>query len=97
MRRERLYSVLQGAHISEKANMIADRENCFTFRVLKDANVGEIKEAARVRRKMASQRSVKVAQKVVPYEWQWDGGRAGFQEDAGFDQGAYHVSDGGRA
>ena len=48
MRRERLYSVLQGAHISEKANMIADRENCFTFRVLKDATVGEIKEAVEV-------------------------------------------------
>ena len=48
MRRERLYSVLQGAHISEKANMIADRKNCFTFRVLKDANVAEIKEAVEV-------------------------------------------------
>ena len=43
MRRERLYSVLQGAHISEKANLIADRENCFTFRVLKDATVGDLK------------------------------------------------------
>jgi len=45
MNNERLYSILQGAHISEKANMIADQKNCFTFRVLKDATVSEIKEA----------------------------------------------------
>ena len=45
MNPERLYSILQGAHISEKANMIADQKNCFTFRVLKDATVSEIKEA----------------------------------------------------
>ena len=45
MRRERLYNILQGAHISEKANMIADKKNCFTFKVLKDASVCEIKEA----------------------------------------------------
>ena len=45
MRRERLYNILQGAHISEKANMVADKKNCFTFKVLKDATVGEIKEA----------------------------------------------------
>jgi len=31
MRRERLYNILQGAHISEKANMIADKKNCFTY------------------------------------------------------------------
>ena len=48
MRRERLYNVLQGAHISEKTNMIADKKNCFTFKVLKDATVGEIKEAVEV-------------------------------------------------
>ena len=45
MRRVRLYNILQGAHISEKANMVADKKNCFTFKVLKDATVGEIKEA----------------------------------------------------
>ena len=48
MRRERLYNILQGAHISEKANVIADKNNCFTFKVLKDATVGEIKEAVEV-------------------------------------------------
>ena len=48
MKRQRLYNILQGAHISEKANMIADKKNCFTFRVLKDATVGEIKEAVEV-------------------------------------------------
>ena len=48
MKRQRLYNILQGAHISEKANMIADKKNCFTFKVLKDATVGEIKEACRV-------------------------------------------------
>ena len=48
MKRQRLYNILQGAHISEKANMIADKKNCFTFKVLKDATVGEIKEAVEV-------------------------------------------------
>ena len=48
MRHERLYNILQGAHISEKANMVADKKNCFTFKVLKDATVGEIKEAVEV-------------------------------------------------
>jgi large subunit ribosomal protein L23 len=45
MNNERLYKVVLGAHISEKATLIADESNNITFRVAKDATRPEIKEA----------------------------------------------------
>jgi large subunit ribosomal protein L23 len=45
MNKERLYKVLLGAHISEKATVIADEDNEITFKVAKDATRPEIKEA----------------------------------------------------
>ena len=45
MNEERLYSLIQGAHISEKATVIADQSNEFVFRVAKDATKPEIKAA----------------------------------------------------
>lgn len=45
MNQERLYQILLGAHISEKATIIADRSNQFTFKVAKDATKPEVKEA----------------------------------------------------
>lgn len=45
MNQERMYKVLLGAHISEKATVIADESNQFAFKVAKDATRPEIKEA----------------------------------------------------
>ncbi len=45
MNQERMYKVLLGAHISEKATVIADEDNQFTFKVSKDATRPEIKKA----------------------------------------------------
>lgn len=45
MNTERMYKVLLGAHISEKATVIADSDNQFTFKVAKDATRPEIKKA----------------------------------------------------
>jgi len=45
MNEERMYRILLGAHISEKATVIADAANQFTFRVAKDATRPEIKTA----------------------------------------------------
>lgn len=45
MNQERIYQVLLGAHISEKATIIADKANQFTFKVAKDATKAEVKEA----------------------------------------------------
>ena len=45
MNQERLYKVILGAHISEKATVIADEANQFVFKVVKDATRPEIKEA----------------------------------------------------
>ncbi len=45
MNQERVYQILLGAHISEKATIIADRANQFTFKVAKDATKSEIREA----------------------------------------------------
>lgn len=45
MNQERLYQVLLGAHISEKATIIADKANQFTFKVSRDATKPEVKEA----------------------------------------------------
>ena len=45
MKQERLYNIILGAHISEKASLIADTANQFAFKVAKDATGAEIKEA----------------------------------------------------
>ena len=45
MNQERLYNILESAHISEKATVIADASNHFVFKVVKDATKAEIKEA----------------------------------------------------
>ena len=45
MNQERMYKVLLGAHISEKATVIADEANQFVFKVAKDATRPEIREA----------------------------------------------------
>ena len=45
MNNERLYKIILGAHISEKASTIADEANQFAFKVAKDATGREIKKA----------------------------------------------------
>lgn len=45
MNSDRLYNILLGAHISEKASIVGDESNCFTFKVAKDATRPEIKQA----------------------------------------------------
>jgi large subunit ribosomal protein L23 len=41
----RLYSVILGPHISEKATIMADKRNQVAFKVANDATKAEIKEA----------------------------------------------------
>lgn len=45
MMQERLYKVLVGPVISEKATMMGEKANQIAFRVLRDANKAEIKAA----------------------------------------------------
>ena len=45
MNNERLYKIILGAHISEKASALGDEVNQFAFKVTKDATAPEIKEA----------------------------------------------------
>lgn len=45
MKEERMYKILLGAHISEKATVIADAANQVAFKVAKDATRPEIKTA----------------------------------------------------
>lgn len=45
MIQERIYKVLLGSHVSEKASLAADLRNQYVFRVLVDANKREIKKA----------------------------------------------------
>ncbi len=45
MNEERMYKILLGAHISEKATNIADETNQFAFKVARDATRPEIKLA----------------------------------------------------
>ena len=45
MSKERLYKIILGAHVSEKAAVVADEVNQFAFKVAKDATAPEIKEA----------------------------------------------------
>lgn len=45
MNQARLYSVILGPHISEKATIMADKRNQVAFKVANDATKTEIKEA----------------------------------------------------
>ncbi|HQV21538.1 MAG: 50S ribosomal protein L23 [Moraxellaceae bacterium] len=45
MNNERLYQVILGPHISEKANIVAEANNQVVFKVRTDANKLEIKKA----------------------------------------------------
>lgn len=45
MSQERIFKVLLGPHISEKATVVADRDGQFVFRVAPDATKPEIKKA----------------------------------------------------
>ena len=45
MNNERLYQVILGPHISEKANVAAETRNQYVFKVRTDANKLEIKKA----------------------------------------------------
>lgn len=45
MNQERIYQVLLGPHISEKATVVAEKNRQFVFRVRPDANKLEIKKA----------------------------------------------------
>ncbi len=45
MNQERMYKILVGPHISEKATLIADAHNQITFKVAPDATKVEIKAA----------------------------------------------------
>jgi large subunit ribosomal protein L23 len=45
MNQERIYQVLLGPHISEKATIVAEKHRQFVFRVRPDANKLEIKKA----------------------------------------------------
>lgn len=45
MNTERMYKILLGAHISEKATVIAEEANQFAFKVARDATRPEIKQA----------------------------------------------------
>lgn len=45
MNNERLYKVILGAHISEKATIVAEESDQITFKVVKNASRMEIKEA----------------------------------------------------
>ena len=45
MNQERLYQIILGAHISEKATVIADEANQYAFKVAGDATSPEIREA----------------------------------------------------
>ena len=45
MNQERVFQVLVGPHVSEKAAIVADENNQFVFKVMKDASKPEIKQA----------------------------------------------------
>ncbi len=45
MNQERIFTVLKGPHVSEKATVAADRANQYVFRVSTDATRAEIKAA----------------------------------------------------
>ena len=45
MNQERVFQVLQGPHVSEKAAVVADMNNQYVFKVAVDATKAEIKKA----------------------------------------------------
>lgn len=45
MNKERIFQVLMGPHVSEKATVVAEEGNHFVFRVAGDASKPEIKKA----------------------------------------------------
>ncbi|WP_252177329.1 50S ribosomal protein L23 [Endozoicomonas sp. 4G] len=45
MNQERIYKVLLGPHISEKATVVAEEHGQYVFKVVKDATKPEIKKA----------------------------------------------------
>lgn len=45
MNKERIFQVLVAPHVSEKASLVADKNNQFMFRVAKDADKREIRQA----------------------------------------------------
>lgn len=45
MNQERIFQVLQGPHISEKAAIVADASNQYVFKVAVDATKAEIKKS----------------------------------------------------
>ena len=45
MNQERLLKVILAPHVSEKATLATDKSNTFVFKVVKDANKTEIKQA----------------------------------------------------
>ena len=45
MNQERLMTVLLGPHVSEKGHTLADKHNQIVFRVRRDANKAEIRQA----------------------------------------------------
>lgn len=45
MNQERIYKVLLGPHVSEKATVVADKDGQFVFRVASDATKPEIRAA----------------------------------------------------
>ena len=45
MNQERIFNVLRGPHVSEKATIVADQNNQYVFKVASDATKPEIKAA----------------------------------------------------
>jgi len=45
MNQERIFKVLIGPHVSEKASIVADKNKAIVFKVARDANKCEIKNA----------------------------------------------------
>ena len=45
MNQERIFTVLKGPHVSEKATVAADQNNQYVFKVARDASKPEIKAA----------------------------------------------------
>lgn len=45
MNQERIFTILKGPHVSEKATVVADQNNQYVFKVASDATKPEIKAA----------------------------------------------------
>ena len=66
MNQERVFQVLEGPHISEKAALMADRSNQYVFKVAIDASKAEIKRSVEqlFKVKVADVNTLKVKGKV---------------------------------